>query len=141
MKTFCKTVEINTKKETELINITDHVEAVVRESGVKEGMACVYTQHTTSAILVNELEEGLQEDMIQFLNTIAPPRKKYLHDRAPADGRLNTHGHLQALLLPASQTIPVNKGELALGNWQKIFFAELDGPRHSRHFLVQILGL
>ena len=141
MKTFCETVELNTKQETELIDITRMMESLVRKSGIKEGQACVYTQHTTSAIVINEREEGLEKDMVLFLNTIVPPRKNYLHDSAPLDGRLNAHSHLQSLLLQASQTIPVIKGALALGSWQKIFFAELDGPRPSRRFLVQILGL
>lgn len=141
MKTFCETVELNTRQATELVDITGKVEALVRQSGISEGQACVYTQHTTSAIVINEFEEGLQKDMILFLNKIAPPQKDYLHDRSPLDGRLNAHSHLQSLLLSASQTIPVSKGKLALGNWQKIFFAELDGPRPSRRLSVQILGL
>ena len=140
MKTFVKEMEMSTTREMEFFDITEKVASVVRASGMQNGVVTVFTCHTTTAVLINEKEEGLQKDMALFLNRLAPATQNYQHDREPLDGRFNTHSHLQSLLLPTSQMIPLAKGKMRLGSWQTIFFLELDGPRPKRTFTVQILG-
>lgn len=141
MKHFVDEITIATTAELEFFDVTERAQTILEKSGIQNGLLTVFTQHTTTAMIVNEKEPKLQQDMIQFLNRIAPPRQNYGHDQDPQDGRLNTHSHLQTLLLPASQMIPVVGGKMKLGQWQRIFFIECDGPRPKRQFTVQVIGI
>lgn len=127
-------ISLTTSQETQFIDITSDVEGVVAESGIKEGIALVYTRHTTTAIFINEGEKGLLNDYMRLLN-LTPKGAGYEHDRIDH----NAHSHLRAVLLGNSVTIPVIDGRLNLGTWQRVFFAELDGPR-SRKVVVQVIG-
>ncbi len=129
-----------TGKVVELHDITAEAEAVVKKSKIKYGLLTIYTQHTTCAIKINENEDKLQEDMLTFLEKIVPQKGKYGHDTHPIDNRKNAHSHLKALLLTASENIPVQEGKLLLGEWQRIFFIELDGPREKRNVIFHVMG-
>lgn len=118
-------MDIQTTRQTELIDITDKVRLVVKESGVNNGICVVSTKHTTSSILVNENESGLRKDIVDMLELLIPEHKPYVHNRIDN----NAHAHLRAVLLGMSEVIPIEDGHLILGTWQRIFFAELDGPR------------
>lgn len=124
----------------EFFDLTLKIRASLAKSAIQNGLLVVLTQHTTTAIVLNEKEEGLQKDMAIFLSQLVPGRKDYYHDRHPADGRLNTHSHLQSLLLPSSQVLAVVDGNIKLGSWQRLFFVELDGPRPERRVIVQVFG-
>jgi secondary thiamine-phosphate synthase enzyme len=89
---------------------------------------------------LNEREAQLQRDMVTFLKRLVPKDGDYLHNLAPVDDRHNAHSHLLGLFVNASETIPVRGGELMLGEWQSVFFIELDGPRPNRQVLLQYLG-
>ncbi|MBI5299093.1 MAG: YjbQ family protein [Deltaproteobacteria bacterium] len=141
MKHFVDEIVITTTSGLEFFDITEKVEICLKKSGIQNGFLTVFTQHTTTAVIVNEKEPKLQKDMIQFLNRIAPPGQNYGHDKNPQDGRLNAHSHLQTFLLPASQLIPFVEGKMKLGQWQKIFFIECDGPRPKRQLTIQVIGL
>ena len=118
-------MDIQTKTRIELIDITDRVRALVKESGIKDGICVISTRHTTSSIIVNENERGLRTDILDMLKEIVPENKSYAHNSIDN----NADSHLRAALLGMSETIPIEDGHLVLGTWQSIFFVELDGPR------------
>ncbi len=118
-------MDIQTTNRTELIDITDRVRAMVKESGIKDGICVISTRHTTSGIIVNENERGLRNDIMDLLETLVPQDRNYAHNSIDN----NADAHLRAVLLGMSETIPVENGHLVLGTWQSIFFVELDGPR------------
>jgi len=124
----------------EFIDFTEAVRAWVRASEIRDGLLTVTSPHTTARVTRNEREPALQQDMLRFLERLAPAGASYGHDLAPVDDRLNAHSHLLGLLLPASETIPVSDGELLLGGWQALFLVELDGPRPRREVHLHLMG-
>ncbi len=135
MKVFRRTIRVKTSKPVELINVTGEVEEVVRESGVRNGGVIVFSHHTTMGIYINEDEERLKRDIIDFLEKLVPKGAGYRHDEIDN----NAHSHLRSILLNPSVWIPVSDGRLMTGTWQSIFLAEFDGPR-SRSYTVQVMG-
>lgn len=121
-------IELNTRKEVEVIDITSYIEKAVKESRIERGICLIYTLHTTTGIVINEAEPGLIQDMTRLMTSLAPQGAGYLHDRNGG----NAHAHLQAMLLGNSVVIPVEGKKLILGTWQRILFVELDGPRQRR---------
>lgn len=119
-------MDIQTTARTELIDITDRVRAIVKESGIKEGICVISTRHTTSGITVNENERGLRADILEMLETLVSETKSYAHNQIDN----NADSHLRAVLLGNSAVLPLEDGHLVLGTWQSIFFVELDGPRN-----------
>lgn len=140
MKHHTAKIELATTGHLQFIDITDRVRRVVEESGVKNGVAHVFTKHTTTAVKINERCEKLQKDMREFLDAAAPRDKRYHHNHVAVDGRDNAHSHLRSLLLGSSESIPVIEGRLGIGAWQSIFFIELDGPRDSRNIVISVMG-
>jgi secondary thiamine-phosphate synthase enzyme len=128
------TISLSTSRGTQFIDITHEVEGLVARAKVKEGVAVVYTRHTTTALFINEGERGLLRDYERLLQ-LFPARAGYEHDRIDS----NAHAHLRAVLLGASVSVPIIEGKLGLGTWQRIFLAELDGPR-QRRVVVQVIG-
>lgn len=133
-------IELATTAPIQLIDITDQVRRFVTSSGIKEGLVTVSCLHTTARINVNEREEKLERDMLTFLKRFVPRDGDYLHNLDPVDGRDNAHSHLIGLFMNSSETIPVAKGTMVLGEWQSVFFIELDGPRERRGVELQIIG-
>ncbi len=119
-------MDIQTTTRTELTDITDRVRAMVKESGIKDGICVITTRHTTGGIIVNENERGLRSDILDMLGSLVPEDRNYAHNSIDN----NADAHLRAVLLGMSQTIPIEDGHLVLGTWQSIFFVELDGPRN-----------
>jgi secondary thiamine-phosphate synthase enzyme len=130
-----ETLAVDTRRATEVVDVTSIVEEAVRSSGVLEGIAIVQTPHTTTAVVVNEREGGLTQDLLDWSAQVAPKGAGYRHDGT--DG--NAHAHLRAMMMGASTTIPVSGGRLTLGTWQSVLFVELDGPR-NRRLHVQVIG-
>ena len=128
-------IEIETRKCVEVVDITDQVERTMLERGVDDGICLIYSQHTTTGLTVNEADGALINDILDLLQRIAPKGAGYQHDQG--DG--NAHAHLQATMLGNSVIIPVERGKLAMGTWQRILFFELDGPRH-RSISVRVMA-
>jgi secondary thiamine-phosphate synthase enzyme len=126
-------MDILTNSHIQLIDITTSLNQEIADTGTKTGVCLVYTPHTTTAIIINENETGLREDILKLLNTIIP-QAKYAHDRVDNNAR----SHLQAIVLGNNASIPIEDGRLALGTWQSVFFVELDGPRRRR-LIVRII--
>jgi len=135
MKSYLRRINVRTSHPVELINVTGDVRRVVEESGVRNGVAVVFSLHTTLAVYVNEDEGRLRRDLLNLLEKLAPKGAGYLHDEIDR----NAHSHLRSILLNPSVTIPVADGSLLIGTWQSIFLAEFDGPRR-RSYVVQVVG-
>ncbi|MCX6111758.1 MAG: secondary thiamine-phosphate synthase enzyme YjbQ [Proteobacteria bacterium] len=131
-----KYLTFNTKKEREIIRITDQVEEFRRESGLYDGMILVSAMHITAGVIVNDWEEGLHQDIMDWLEKVAP-RGNYHHHRT---GEINGDAHLKNLTVGHQVIVPVTNGELDLGPWQQIFYAEFDG-RRSKRVLMKAIGL
>ncbi len=129
-------IEIRTSKRVEVIDITSEVQKEVEKSGVKNGIAVVYTQHTTTAVIINENESGLKEDIVFVLDRLIPRGAGYMHDMIDN----NADAHLRAIFLGNSIVVPITNGKLDLGTWQRIMFVELDGPRTRRVIVKTIEG-
>ena len=127
-------MDIQTNTCFELIDITDRVRGLVKESGITDGICVISTRHTTCSIIINENERGLRSDILGMLEKLIPQDQNYTHDQIDN----NAHSHLRAILLGMSEIIPIEDGHLVLGTWQSIFFVELDGPR-SRTINIKIL--
>ncbi|MBI5644182.1 MAG: YjbQ family protein [Deltaproteobacteria bacterium] len=137
MKVFTSAIRIKSGAKTEEVNITNQVEAVILESNIYEGMALVFTGHTTASIHLNNADRDLEEDFHNFLKELIPNKPTYRHNKG--DYGRNADAHLKSLLVGNSITIPITKGRLALGQWQGIYFSEFDGPR-SRLISIKIFG-
>jgi secondary thiamine-phosphate synthase enzyme len=134
---------------TQLIDVTDDVLDTVERSQVVNGMALVYSPHTTCAVVINEHESGFFDDFAELLAQLAPAEGRYYrHDdlsirtegvEEDTEEFPNGHSHVRAGLLSSSQTIPIVDGRLLLGRWQRIFFCELDRSRPRKVF-IQVIG-
>ena len=126
----------NTKKHREYIHITPQVETIVHNAGIKDGMVLVSAMHITAGVYVNDNEEGLIEDIDQWLEKLAPFRREYQHHQTGED---NGDSHLKAILVHHQVIVPIASGKLVLGTWQRIFYGEFDGQR-SKRVLVYVMG-
>ena len=136
MKTATDYLWFNTKQRQEFVRITDEVAAIVKKSGVQEGMALVSAMHITAGVYVNDNESGLIEDIDQWLEQLAPFREDYRHHET---GETNGDSHLKALLIHHEVIVPITAGKLDFGPWQRIFYAEFDGQRDKR-VIVKVMG-
>lgn len=144
MKIISSFIELETGAGISLHDIMRDIKQCVAKSGVKAGFVTVTSQHTTTAIAINEYEERLLEDVKTFLTRLIPPNDSYLHNDialrdCPEDEPENAHSHLAAMLLGSSEVIALAQGELVLGQYQSVMLYELDGPR-KRRVSVQIYG-
>lgn len=133
-------IELATTVPIQIIDITERVRRFVADSGIRDGLVTVSCLHTTARINVNEREEKLERDMLTFLKRLVPRDGDYAHNLDPVDGRDNAHSHLIGLFMNSSETIPVANAAMLLGEWQSIFFIELDGPRDKRRVELQVIG-
>lgn len=140
MKIFRHRIELATAAPIQIVDITAQLRDFVAGSGIADGLLTVSCLHTTARINVNEREEKLERDMLTFLKRFAPRDGDYLHNLDPIDGRDNAHAHLIGLFMNSSETIPIAGGALVLGEWQSVFFIELDGPRPKRGIELQVMG-
>jgi secondary thiamine-phosphate synthase enzyme len=141
-------LDLETREPIQLLDITDDVAATVRASGVKHGIVTVVSRHTTAAVRIQEAEPLLLEDLVGFLRRLAPANEHYQHNdfrirthHMHDDESPNGHSHCLQFLLGSSESVPVMDGELQLGQWQRIFVVELDGPRPKREVLIQTVGV
>ncbi len=136
MKSYTKYLTFKTDKRRDLIRITEEVERAVKESGIREGLCLVSAMHLTSAVIVQDDEEGLHKDIWEWLEKLAPFRDNYKHHLT---GENNADAHLKNLLVHLQVILPVTEGKLDLGPWQEIFYAEFDGQRPKR-VIIKIIG-
>lgn len=126
-------ISVNTTSRNQMIDVTAHVRAAVRKSGVKSGVCLVFVPHTTAAVTINENADGtVRSDILAGLERIAPANAGYAH----AEG--NSDAHIKSTLVGCQLSVFVEKGELVLGTWQGIWFCEFDGPR-ARKMYVKVI--
>ena len=131
-------LQLNTEAPFQCLSLTADLHRFVQVHGERDGAVVVATQHTTTAVIVNELEERLLQDLQQWLRQLAPPTSPWKHNDLelrpgiPDDEPRNAHAHLQALLLGHQTTVAVSNGALQLGRYQDVILVELDGPRQRR---------
>jgi secondary thiamine-phosphate synthase enzyme len=138
------TLRLETGADISLHDITPQLRARVSESGLRDGFVTVTSQHTTTALLINEFEQRLLEDVMTFLKRLIPRQDRYLHNDiqlrdCPPDEPENAHAHLAAMLLGSSEVMGLREGRLVLGQYQSVILCELDGPR-ERRVSVQVYG-
>jgi secondary thiamine-phosphate synthase enzyme len=127
------TLRVRTKRRTELQDVTELVEAAVSESGCADGVCHLYVPHTTAGVIINEgYDPAVAQDLAAAFDRLVPPVANSAH----AEG--NSDSHSKTALAGSSETVWIVAGKLALGRWQRIFFAEFDGPR-SRELRVKIV--
>jgi secondary thiamine-phosphate synthase enzyme len=138
---------LQTERPIQFLDITDAVTDLVRAAGLRNGLANVFSRHTTAAVCIQEAEPLLLDDLREFLERNAPAEAHYRHNdfrvrtvHMHDDESPNGHAHCLQLMLGSSESIPVADGELLLGQWQRIFLVELDGPRTAREVIIQALG-
>ena len=137
-------IEIDTGEGIAISDLTPEIEARLTASGIRQGFVVLSSRHTTTALTINEHEARLLEDIRGFFQQLVPADAGYKHNDihlrdCPPDEPENAHSHLIALLLGASENIPVVDGKLGLGQWQSVMLVELDGPRR-RSVSLQIVG-
>jgi secondary thiamine-phosphate synthase enzyme len=137
MKVHTEYLWFETKERREMVHITPQIEAIVAKSEIEDGFCLVSAMHITAAIYVNDHEGGLIEDIGEWLERLAPAKPDYKHHRTGED---NADAHLKALLLKHEIILPITKGRLDLGTWQRVFYAEFDGQRRKR-VIVKAMGL
>jgi secondary thiamine-phosphate synthase enzyme len=137
-----------TTEPIQFVDVTDEVSAAVQGTGVRDGIVTIVSRHTTMAVRIQEAEPLLLEDLLEFLRRLAPSNVHYQHNdfrirthHMHDDESPNGHSHCLQFLLGTSETVPVMEGELLLGQWQRIFLVELDGPRLKREVLIQVVGV
>jgi secondary thiamine-phosphate synthase enzyme len=129
-----KELAIQTSKPRDFIDVTERVQALVRTSGVGEGMCVIYSPHTTAAVTVNEnADPDVVADLLEAFADLIGDERRFAH----AEG--NSGAHALTSLVGPSVTLPVDGGRLVLGRWQAVFFCEFDGPR-QRTLQVQVFG-
>ena len=130
-----KTITINTDKHTQMKDITSKIEAIVRESGVENGLCILYVPHTTACITINEnADPDVVIDMTYEINKIIPWEDHYHHSEG------NSAAHLKSSLFGFSETLIIENKRLVLGTWQGIYFVEFDGPRRRKLHIKLIEG-
>ncbi len=136
MKTFTEYLFFNTRERREMVRITDQVADIVRRSGVREGMALVSAMHITAGVYVNDWEDGLIEDLGEWLEKLAPAGRNYHHHQTGED---NADAHLKRTIMGHQVILPITGGKLDLGPWEQVFYAEFDGQRKKR-VVVKVMG-
>jgi secondary thiamine-phosphate synthase enzyme len=141
MKVFHASLTLSSEDRCEVSDITKLIREAVQQSPVANGIALINTLHTTCALFINEFQSALIDDLKSLIERLVPERGGYRHDdpRYSDCERGNACAHLRAALLGRSIAVGLNNGELSLGRFQSVIFAELDGPR-KREITVQVMG-
>ena len=137
MKSHRKELWFNIPARMDLVNITEDVAKVVKESGVKEGLCLVNAMHITASVFINDDEGGLHQDYKDWLEKLAPHNPElYRHNRTGED---NGDAHHKRQLMGREVVVAISEGKLDFGPWEQIFYFEFDGQRRKRA-LVKIIG-
>jgi secondary thiamine-phosphate synthase enzyme len=138
MTVITRNILIKSKPENDIIDVSDQVSKIVKESKIETGVVIVFVVGSTAAITTIEYEPGLQHDFPKMLSRIVPKEIEYAHDNTWHDG--NGHSHVRASLIGPSLTIPFIAGHLTLGTWQQIVLLEMDTRPRERKIILQVIG-
>ncbi len=138
MKIITDSVDISTRGNTDIIDITRQVENLLSKTGLKQGSLLVFVSGSTAGVTTIEYEPGLLKDLPEAFEKLAPTGVVYHHDATWGDG--NGYAHVRAALLGSSYTVPFKNGKLLLGTWQQIVVIDFDNRPRSRSVVVQMMG-
>jgi secondary thiamine-phosphate synthase enzyme len=138
MPVITSSIQLSTRGNADILDITDQVQAVLVQSGLQNGILTVFTASSTSALTTIEYESGAISDLRRLFDEIVPVEAHYAHNARWGDG--NGHSHVRAALLGPSLTVPFVRAHLTLGTWQQIIFLDFDNRSRRRELLVQIVG-
>ena len=131
-------INLNTKGNADILDITEHVSRAVADSGLSDGVITVFSPSATSGLTTIEYESGCISDLRRLFDEIIDPGRHYAHNARWGDG--NGHSHIRAALLGASFSVPFVNGRLTLGTWQQIIFVDFDNRPRRRELVVQMIG-
>ena len=137
MKTQTEYLQFRTEKRMDFLNITAKIQAVIKKSGVSDGLVLINPMHITAAVYVNDAELGLIEDFKEWLEKLAPAKPDYKHHWTGED---NADAHIKRQLMGHQVTMAITNSQLDLGPWEQIYYAEFDGQRTKR-VLIKIVGV
>lgn len=132
-KVFNTTYSFSTKGEIEFVDLTDKVQEVVAQSGIKNGIVHVFAPHATGVLILTESEYGLLNDIKAFIEKLIPKHGVYMHPS-------NAHSHLRSVFLPPDKTLPIINGIVEFGTWQSLLFVETDVHPRRRTVIIQVIG-
>jgi len=138
MKVITKRIQISSRGENDISDITEQASEAVKESKLENGLVTVFVSGSTAAITTIEYEPGLKHDFPEMLSRVAPKDIEYKHDDTWHDG--NGHSHVRASLIGPSLTVPIIDGNLMLGTWQQIILLEMDTKPRNRNVILQMMG-
>ena len=133
-----QSIQLNTRGNGDVLDITDWVSRGLADSGLKAGIVTIFCPSSTSGLTTIEYETGALSDLRRLFDEIAPPNQHYAHNARWGDG--NGHSHVRAALLKASLTVPFVDGRLTLGTWQQIVFVDFDNRARRRELVIQVMG-
>jgi secondary thiamine-phosphate synthase enzyme len=141
-KVFSKTIIVKTDERTDLVNLSDDIRDFVQSTGVKDGYVQVSSLHTTAGLIVNEWQNALLADIKSTIENMVPRDTYYKHNDPQFSDcdRHNADSHLRIVVLGHSLSVPINQGELVLGQWQSVILTEFDGPNQRKVFM-QVFGI
>lgn len=146
MKIYKQKFELDSTTQIEFLDITDKVQEIIDNSGIREGQVVIYSPHTTMGIMINHNEPMLLQDFLKVFHRLVPVDNQYSHDLFElrrgkmADGRSNGQAHCQTLIIGVSETVPIEKGKMLITEKQSIFAVEFDGAR-KRDLVIQVIGM
>ncbi len=138
MAVYNEEINIKTKGEVDIIDITNELQKITDKSNIKNGIICIFNPGSTGSLTTIEYEPGLKKDFPKALEKIAPKDEYYNHHETWHDD--NGHSHVRASLMGPSVTIPLVNGKIVHGTWQQIVFVEFDTSNRNRNLIVQIVG-
>ena len=138
MSVVTLSIQLSTRGNADMLDITDQVRGRVAESGLSDGIVTIFCPSATSSLTTIEYEAGCLSDLKRLFDQVAPPEQNYAHNARWGDG--NGHSHIRAALLKASLTVPFVNGRLTLGTWQQIIYVDFDNRSRRRELIVQVMG-
>jgi secondary thiamine-phosphate synthase enzyme len=131
-------IQLNTRGNTDMIDITPHVTNAVAETGVNDGLVTIFCPSSTSGLTTIEFESGALNDLRRLYDEIIDPNRHYEHNARWGDG--NGHAHVRSALVGPSLSVPIVSGRLTLGTWQQIVYIDFDNRSRQRRLIVQVIG-
>jgi len=134
LKVVNKVLKLSTRGEIDFIDLSDEVQDIASDSGIKNGIVHVFAPHATGVLILTENDPALLEDIRAFLEELVPKRGNYQHPS-------NAHSHLRSMVLPPDKTLPLIEGRVTYGTWQSLMYVETDVHRRERKIIVQVMGI
>ncbi len=138
LKVVTRFFDLSTQGHTDILDVTDRVQEVVRQSGLEEGQATIFVAGSTAGVTTVEFEPGLIEDLKAFFERLAPVGAAYRHEEAWHDG--NGYAHVRSAFLKTSLGVPFQGARLLLGTWQQVVLIDFDNRPRKRRLVVQVVG-